>query len=97
MRAWTLMLGGLPVWAAHFFLLYGVASIFPGREIAYWLTIAATVPAIAADAGLLWLAALLRRRGNADELQSWVIDIAASGAGLSLLAVLWQALPALIT
>lgn len=90
------MLGGLLVWAAHFFLLYGIASIFPGGEIAYWLTIAATVPAIAADAGLLAHAALLRRRGNADELRSWMIDIAAGGAALSLLALLWQVLPAFI-
>ncbi len=96
MRAWALMLGGLLVWTVHFFLLYGFASIFPGREIAYWLTIAATVPAIAADAGLLLLTARLRRRGNGDELRSWMIDIAAGGAALSLLALLWQVLPAFI-
>lgn len=95
MRKWTLLLGGLLVWAAHFFLLYGFASVFPGTELARLLTLIATVPALAADAVLLWAAAA-RRLVDPDELDRWVLDVSAIGAGLSLVAVVWQALPALI-
>lgn len=96
MRAWGLLLGGLIVWAAHFFLLYGIASIFPGREIAHWLTIVATIPAVASDAALLRLAMRRRHPGPPDELRSWVADVGAAGAALSLVAVVWQSLPALL-
>lgn len=96
MRTWAFLLGGLIVWAVHFFLLYGIASIFPGRQIAYWLSIIATIPAMAADVGLLWLAAILRLRKNSEEFRTWAIDLAAMAAALSLLAVTWQALPAIV-
>ena len=96
MRAWTFLLGGLVVWAAHFFLLYGIASVFPGNPIASLLTIAATIPAVACDAILLWLAVARRRRRSSDELRAWIVDTGAAGAALSLVAVIWQALPAII-
>jgi NO-binding membrane sensor protein with MHYT domain len=93
-RAWTFLLGGLVIWAAHFFLLYGIASVFPGDPIASLLTIAATIPAIAGNAILLWVA--YRRRGSPDDFKAWVVDIGAAGAALSLIAVIWQSLPAFI-
>lgn len=96
MRTWGFLLGGLLVWAVHFFLLYGIASLWPGTKLAHWLTLAATIPAVAADAGLLWLAAALRLRTSSDELRGWVIDVGAVSAALSLVAVLWQALPAIV-
>ena len=95
MRHWALLLGGLIVWAAHFFLLYGIASVFPGDPIASWLTIAATVVALAAIAALLWLLAARRLRGGDDRFGRWRDAVAALGAGLSFIAVLWQGLPAL--
>lgn len=94
MRKWALLLGGLTIWAAHFFLLYGFASIFPGTETARILTWVATVPALVALVGLLWLAAAGSMAAGSDELDRWVFDVAAVGAALSLVAVLWQALPA---
>lgn len=96
MRTWAFLLGGLIVWAAHFFLLYGIASVFPGTSLARWLTLVATIPALAADGILLWLAAALRLRGNSDELRNWMIDLGAVGAALSLVAVIWQALPSIV-
>lgn len=93
MNKWVLLLGGLSVWAIHFFLLYGFASLFPGQEIARVLTLVATVPALAADALLLWAAAA--RAFQTDELDRWVSDVSAIGAALSFIAVIWQALPAL--
>ena len=94
MSKWVLLLGGLTIWAAHFFLLYGFASVFPGTQTARMLTWIATVPALAANAFLLWTAAARTLFAADDELDRWVLNVAAAGALLSLVAVLWQALPA---
>jgi hypothetical protein len=94
MRAWAIVLGGLAVWAAHFFLLYAIASVLPGRPEARPLVLAATVPAIAANTLILWKA-LGRPRGR-DPLDNWIARLGALGAALSLIAVAWQAVPALL-
>lgn len=92
MRQWSLLLGGLVVWAFHFFALYIVASVFPGAGTARWLTAAVTLPALAADGIVLWIA--LHRQ--ADDLDRWIRRLGSLGAVLSLVAVLWQALPAIL-
>lgn len=92
MRPWLYLLGGLCVWAAHFFILYGIASIWPGTRLAPALVIGATVLCLVAAAALLLLA---RRARPADELERWMSDVAAVGAAISLVAILWQGLPAL--
>ena len=92
MRSWLLLLGGLIVWAAHFFMLYGIASIWPGDPVARLLTGAVTLVAVAADAFLLRLVVHDRKR---DELDQWVREVAIAGAAISLVAVLWQGLPAI--
>lgn len=93
MRAWTLLLGGLVVWTAHFLALYGIASIFPGTTIANWLVLPLTLVAVAA------LIFLLRRSvvqmASRDSLDRWMGRLATLGAAISLLAVVWQAIPAL--
>ncbi|MBA3576806.1 MAG: hypothetical protein H0W39_04210 [Sphingomonas sp.] len=94
MRSWALLLGGLLVWAAHFFSAYAFASIFPGTDLARWLTLAATAAALLADAAILWLALL--SRAAADELDRWWARVSAGGAALSFVAVAWQAFPAII-
>lgn len=94
MRAWLLLLAGLAVWTVHFFALYAIASALPGRSIAVWAVLAATTVAVAADAAIIcrtWAA-----RGGPDEIDSWVAHLAVLGAGISLIAVLWQASPALL-
>jgi len=93
MRKWLFLLGGLIVWAVHFFLLYGFGSVFPGDPLANWLSIVATIVALAADAALLWLAATMRLRGKGDDLDRWIVDIGGIGAALSFVAVAWQMLP----
>lgn len=93
MRAWTVLLGGVTVWATHFFVLYGIASILPGQPEARWLVLAATVPAILSDGWIGWLAAAWLRA--TDPLQRWIGQAGLMGAALSLVAVIWQALPAL--
>lgn len=96
MRAWALMMGGLIVWAGHFFALYGIASIFPGMPLARTLTIAVTVPALALNALLLWIATVQRLRLPSTDLAAWINDVGAIGAALSFVFVLWQATPAFL-
>lgn len=94
MRSWALLLGGLLVWTAHFFALYGIASIFPDTGLARILTGVAT---LIAAAGALWLLVVAWRAGRSDDdLTRWTGGLTALGAGLALIAVLWQGLPALI-
>ena len=95
MRKWALLLGGLTIWAVHFFLIYGFGTIFPHTQLARILTLVATVPALAADALLLWIAAA-GTLSSKDELDRWILNVGALGAALSFVAILWQALPALM-
>jgi len=89
MRTWAILLGGLVVWAVHFFGLYAVAEIAPKP----WLVAALTLACLAAN---LWLLLHVRRLTKTDEFHAWRRSVAMGGAGLSLLAVAWQALPALM-
>lgn len=95
MGRWTLALGGLLVWTAHFFLSYGAASIFPGSPVAIVLAILVTLAALVAGAALLWLSIVRTRRG-ADQFERWLGWLGAGTASLALIAVLWQGLPALL-
>jgi hypothetical protein len=96
MRVWSFLLGGLIVWAAHFFTLYIVASLFPGEDAARWLAITATLVALAAAGGLLVLSLARMRREGTDDLQQWMGGFAAAGCGLALVAVVYQGLPAVL-
>lgn len=88
MRTWAILLGGLIVWAVHFFGLYAVAEIAPRVG----LVAALTLICIAAD---LWLLYRIRHLPKDDAFDAWRRSVAIGSAGLSLLAVAWQALPAL--
>lgn len=88
MRTWAILLGGLIVWAVHFFGLYAVAEIAPKP----WLVAALTLICLAAN---LWLLVRIRSLPKDNEFNAWRRSVAMGGAGLSLLAVAWQALPAL--
>ena len=94
MRKWPLLLGGLVIWAAHFFLLYAFASLFPATDLARWLTLAVTGVALAANAVLISSAVAVSRKG--DDLDRWVGRVGFAEALLSLIAVFWQGFPALI-
>lgn len=96
MRAWAFLLCGLIVWAAHFFALYIAASLFPGREAARWLALAATAGALAAAGWLLALSLNRMRGAEADDLRRWTAGLAAAGCGLALVAIAYQGLPALL-
>lgn len=97
MRTWLFLLAGLLVWTAHFFGVYIVASLFPGMELARWLTGLLTVAALAL---LAWLSLPVIRRlrsgeGDGDGLARWIDGISLLGSALAAVAVLYQGLPAL--
>ena len=95
MGAWLILLGGLLTWAAHFFSLYAFASLFPASDLARWLTVAATLAALAIDAGLIWRAMRVLRNGDPDPFRCWTWRLSLAGAILSFIAVSWQGIPAL--
>lgn len=95
MRAWLLLLGGLIVWTAHFFASYGIASLWPGSSLAKWLVGLVTLLALAVGCLLLWRSAV-RLRTTADDVQRWSLKLSMLGYALSVVAVGYQGLPALL-
>ena len=96
MRSWLLYLGGLIIWAAHFFAIYVAASVFPGTRTARWLTISLTILALGA---LLLLIYQISRKGRthpADGSARWLDTLALLGAGFAAIAIIYQTLPAFI-
>ena len=94
MRAWVLLLGGMLVWAADFFLLYGVASILLTSPAAWIAALAVTAAAVAAN---LWLINRSWKlyRAPGDEYDRWLARMALLLAAISLLSVIWQGFPAI--
>lgn len=95
MRAWALMLGGLIVWTVHFFALYSLASIFGSSMTARIGVGVVTLLCLAADVALLLLCARLNQ-GAGSDIPSWARAIGTMAVSLSLIAVIWQALPSLL-
>ena len=93
MRNWLTLLSGFLLWTIHFFALYVVASAFPARSISYWLTGLFTVICLAVAP---MLAGRLRRQNATSGMEGWVRLVALCGLGLSVVAIAWQGLPALI-
>lgn len=94
MRPWLWMLSGLIVWTIHFFGVYGLASIAPGTSLARVGAVVITV--LCAGALLLLLRRALARRRQGDGFTQWRGELTLWGIALSLVAVLWQGLPAFI-
>lgn len=95
MRAWAFLLGGLIVWTVHFFGIYGFASIFLDSPATRWLTGGLTLACLVVD-GWLLRRGLAEYRAERDDARRWRMLIATWGAALSLVAVFWQGLPALL-
>jgi len=96
MRPWLIILGGLLIWAAHFFAIYIVASLFPGIAIARWLV--AVLGFVALGALLLLIRSIRRRTRTtrSDEIGHWLESLAFMGVALASAAIIYQSLPALI-
>ena len=94
-RKWMLLLGGLLIWAAPFFLLYAFASIFPGSDTARWLTAAATVFGLLANGAIIWTALSRKGRSSSDGFDNWTWQVALPECILSFAGVLWQGMTVL--
>lgn len=92
-RGWPFLLGGLIIWAVHFFVLYAIASVFLTTMLARFLTLGMTLLCLGA-AALLVSDAL--RFSPADRAGIWMRSVALVGLGISAVAIFWQALPALL-
>lgn len=93
MGSWAILLGGLLVWAGHFFALYGIGEFAGESAASRGAVLLLTAAALAVEAVL---AGRLRRARRAGEFSDWRSRVALGGILLSALAIVWQALPALI-
>lgn len=89
MKSWLILLGGLLVWAIHFFGVYAIGEIAPHP----WLVAGLTLACLAAD---LWLLHQIRKTSDREQFSTWRRSVANGGALLSILAICWQALPAIV-
>lgn len=92
-RGWSLLLGGLIVWSVHFFALYAIASILLTTVPARLATLGVTLLCLGAD---LILFRQARRSSPADRTERWMRGVALSGLAISAVAIIWQAMPALL-
>lgn len=93
MRAWAYLLSGLIVWTVHFFALYAIGSVFLTTTIARVLVLIVSAACLTVDAMLLVRAL---HSAKDEPFERWTRGIAVPGLGISLVAVTWQALPALL-
>lgn len=94
------MLGGLIVWAAHFLGVYAIASLGDVVAVAdapAWRAAVAAFSLLCLIVCLGLLALALHWRRRADETTTrFGCEIAMGAAGLGVVGVVWQALPAWI-
>lgn len=100
MRKWAYMLGGLVIWAIHFLGVYVIASVGdvaaePDHPVSRGAVGVFTLVCLIA-AGWLTLNAAGRWRRGGDEMAGFVSAITATGAGVAVVSILWQGLPAVV-
>lgn len=89
---WRLLLGGMLIWALHFFGLYGIGSIWHSSMTARLPAAVLTVLCLAGEGRLIMR---LSRRGG-DDLDGWMRKLALAFVVLASVAIIWQGLPALL-
>ncbi|WP_374275870.1 hypothetical protein [Brevundimonas sp.] len=101
MARWAWMLGGLIVWAIHFLGVYVIASlgdVVDRADALEWRMagLAFSGLCVAVVAMLLFLS--LRRLRQGEDEPNWRFreQLAALGAFVSLVSIVWQALPTVI-
>ncbi|HET9427792.1 MAG TPA: hypothetical protein VFO69_05480 [Allosphingosinicella sp.] len=89
-------MSGLLIWAAHFFALYMVASLFPGAALANGLAFAVTVVSLAVAGWLLWVTTRPVEAEPNDVLKRWITTLAAAGNALAFVAIVYQTVPTVL-
>ena len=93
------MLGGLLLWAFHFVGVYAIASI--GDVVARadnptWRMIGVVFSGVCVVLGLGLLIQALRRGREGDDVSALANLLAAAGAGLAVVAMIFQSLPTVV-
>lgn len=95
MRTWLILLAGPILWTAHFFALYIIASLLPGTWTAAMLVVIATVAAAVLSVWLMRRATSSLRKSG-DRFGGWTYRLSALASAVSLVAIIYQGMPALI-
>lgn len=95
MRIWADLLGGLIIWAVHFFALYLVASIYLTSTTSRILATAVTLGCLLA-AGLFVWQAWSTGPDPEESFGSWSRRLALLSGIAVMIAILWQGLPAVL-
>ena len=95
MHEWRNLLGGLLLWAIHFFAVYIIGSVFPGKRIAAALVLITTFAIIAVTLTLA-INAFRAISEMHDGLQRWMSDLSLLGYLIGGLAIIYQGLPAIL-
>lgn len=99
------IVAGLAIWAAHLGTVYAWTAVACARHLDDWtvaglsgvrLVIGAVTLAALAGVGALTIAAGRRRTGRDDAAERFAATLAVLIGGLSLVAIAWGGLPALV-
>jgi hypothetical protein len=96
MRDWRIMLGPLLIWALHFLLVYGVASmadISDPSQKAAWRTAGLVLSGLCLLA-IMAMGLMTRRLGRISPLAR---SLGLAGCGIGLIAVALQSLPLVLS
>lgn len=91
MRSWLILLAGLILWAIHFFLLYGTGEFGGDGGVARVAVVALTLLCLIAGGAAI---RALVRAPRPDSYARWRNKSALLGLALGMIAIFWQALPA---
>ena len=96
MREWRVMLGPFLIWATHFLLVYGIASIDdlgdPGQSSS-WRSLGSGLSLLCL-AGLVFVVVRIRASAGNSTLAR---QIGVAGGSIAFVAVIWQSLPLMIS
>ena len=100
MGRWLFALGGLLVWTAHFLGVYLIASLAHlSGGAAHWAMIwlAYSAACVVTAIALTWTAARRMRARDRSEGALHLLDqLAVTGGGVGVVAIVWQSLPGLV-
>ena len=100
MKAWAWMTGGLIVWAVHFLGVYALSSladVVASADDPAWRAAALVFSGVCVLASVVLLAITAQRLRRGDgEGPRFPDQLAALGAGLAIVAIVWQALPTVV-
>lgn len=85
MKAWTILLGPLAIWALHFFGAYLAAEFLP-QSIPVFLPVWTTLCLVADLTIVISLSAM----------ENWKLWIVRSSGVLTAVAIVWQTLPLIV-